>query len=207
MTAVPVATYLVEFAAQTDSKSHELPDSPSWWNAPAARAEARDRALEDAFQRGLAAGRAEARARLEQELAEQRGRQEEERAAERLAWAGEEAGRLADSLTAGLDEIGAEIASIAARILEPFVVGETFRRAQDELGALIEELVARQQGVSIEIRGSPDLIEALTLRLQGTGVRIASVASDSCDAHVRCNHTLIETRLSAWLARLREIPR
>jgi hypothetical protein len=201
-TAIPIAQYLAELPV-TRLPGETMPTRAV--RAPrltSIRPET-DPALEAdrAYRRGLEDGRAAARAEYAKHLDDLRREFDEQRLGDRQAWADGEARRMAEALDNGLAQIEAHIAETVARVLEPFLLQERRRRAVQELVEAINAMVLRQQALEVAIRGPEDLVQALHAALDGR-VRLECAISDEPDVQVLVDHTIIETRIGAWMSRV-----
>jgi hypothetical protein len=192
MTAA-IARYLLEF---DDPKASQTGDNHAGRQAAASKATL----VDEAFTKGFESGKAAAQA----QLAEQQALQAKELAAAREAWAQQEASRLAGQLAAGLGEIEASLADVAARVLEPFLSAELQRRAIADLVENLNALLAQERGAAVRIAGAPDLLEALRTRLDGKVENVSYHPSQAPDVQVKVGQTVLETRLGAWVARIQE---
>lgn len=209
MSSVPVARYLVDFASEADGgrppRSVHRPDrertpSPDDWIS---RADAAAQ-IEAAYQRGLEDGRAEAAAAAEARLVDRLKQIEADRAGDRQVWARQEAEKLAEGFAKGLKGLETEIASAAARALAPVLFDKARRQALAEMSTLVNEFIARQQGMAIEVRGPDDLLDELHESFARRQIDITPVTSDDCDVQVQCGETVFETQLAALARRIGE---
>jgi hypothetical protein len=205
MSATPAAAYLVEFGGDGDVERR-----PTF--VPLARASGRSTAeaashgIEAVRASGYASGEAAARAELEAELAELRQAHGRQLAAERRAWVNGEAEKLDQRLASGLAELEASIAQTAARVLEPFLRAELRRQAIADLHSALETLLAKEGGLSVTVGGPEDLLQALRERLAGgLAGKAASVSYEvnaEPDVRIAAGHSILETRLGAWVAKI-----
>lgn len=210
MSAMPVAPFLSEFgspvAARRDARFVPLGRGGGAGNAMGADAEP-DR-IEAARASGFASGEAAAKAALETRLAEQREAHARELVAARQAWVSGEAQRLAERLAASLGDLEARLADAASRALAPVLRAEVARQAIADLSAELELLLAKEAGIAVTISGSEDLIEALRGRLAdelaGKALSVTYQPSNAPDVRVVAGQTILETRLGAWAAKIRE---
>jgi hypothetical protein len=207
MSAVPVASYLTDFRNDRDiaagpafvpfGRSGSMERSPVEDNTLSAQIEA---ARASGFADGEAAGKALFEARLEQERDAWTRRLE----AERQAWAHAEAEKLAQRLTAELKEVEGRIAQATARVLEPLLQRALREQAIADLQAELHTLLAKDAGIAVSVAGPPDVLEALRNQLDGTAPNIAYVPNGEPDVRITAGQTILETRLAAWAARIRE---
>jgi hypothetical protein len=160
--------------------------------------------VEQAYAAGLEHGTAAGRAALEARVDELRREFQARLAAEREAWASAEGTQLAAQLSAGLDALEDGIAQEVARVLGPFLGAEVRRQAVSELRTTIATLLAGKTGVALSIAGPPDLLEALTRGLEGSGCVLTCTPSPTCEVRIAADQTVIETRLSDWAKKIEE---
>lgn len=196
MSAIPLARLLVEFGPETDL-SHSIVGSARSSEDTAAR-------IAEAVARGREEGRAAAEADFAVRLEAERQGLEQRLASERLAWAAQESDALAGRILGAMRELEAGIAESTARILLPFLNEHVRLQAIAELTHAIEAAVAKDQGAVLAIRGPEDLIGLLREKLAGTGVNASYSIGSTPDVQVSLNDTVLQTRLEAWMARIRE---
>jgi hypothetical protein len=194
MSAIPIAAYLADFggrrgSAKGDRKGADGPPSPA----------------EEAYARGLAAGRDAATAEWGERLEQERRAHEEKRAEERSAWLEEQASALASSLTTGLQDLERRIADSTGRILAPFIASELRVKAVANLCTELDILLRKDGGIALSISGPDDLLERLREKIGDRAESVAFEAGAGPDVRVEAGETLLETRLGAWLERLRGV--
>jgi hypothetical protein len=209
MSALPAAAYLTDFRGE-----REVAAGPSFVpfgrndgaGRGAAPADTMSQRIEAARASGFADGEAAAGATLEARLAQERDAWTRELESERQAWTQGQAERLAQRLAAGLGEVEARIAQTAARVLEPFLQAELRRQAIADLQAELQTLLARDAAVSVSIAGPADLMDALRDRLADRfpGHAVTYLPGSEPDVRITVGQALLETRLAAWAARLKE---
>jgi len=184
MTAIPVASYLVEFGSR--SRADE----------PADDAAGR---LEEAYARGMAEGKAAVSREYEAELERRNEAFAQKLASERK----ETAERLAEQLAAGLRSIEESIANSLAHVLEPFLIAELRRQAIDELVGIMRGLAAKGGGISLEVCGPEGLLAELRGRLADDGLTVRFTAGETSDVRVHADQTILETRLGTWVEKIK----
>lgn len=128
-------------------------------------------------------------------------------AEERQLWVREQGAALTQALGDGFTRIEAEIAEVTARLLEPFIIAEARRKMLVELQQTLAELLADPEATTLRIEGPGDLLAVLREGLGSKDNLVTFQVSDRPDVHVETGNTVIETRLSAWSARLKEAAR
>jgi hypothetical protein len=173
------------------------------FNTASASARVQPQRSDDAYERGLAAGKAAALAEIETRLEAQRMYYGQQLELERFTWANREAEKLAEKFTAGLSAIETSIANATARILKPFLAETAHRQAIAELVDALEIMIAKNQGITIEIFGPEDLLQLIREKLSDRNVAAVFSPGSEVDVRVVAGQTILETNLSAWIDRLR----
>jgi len=202
MSALPVASYLIDFGRDGDfaAAATALRGRQAAPDADAARIEA---AHASGFESGKAAGRAE----LERKLEEQKAGHEAQLARARRTWASEEGSKLAEQLSGGLREVETAIADAAARILHPFLAAAVREQAIASLRAELEVLLQKDAGIQIGVSGPEDLLHAVRAQLAGRTEAVTYLPGEGIDVRVSVGRTVIETRLKTWLEKIQEAMR
>ena len=201
MSAVPAARYLTDFGAAGDARAPHAGSMPAKTESTAAAK------LDEAFARGVEDGRAAAEAEFEAKLEEQRTEFDARLAAERQEWATSIGEELANRLLGAVKEFEGRVAETTARILKPFVAAEFHRQAIAELRASLDALLATDSGVSLDITGPTDVLEALSQHLSGKMAAVTYNPSDDCDVRIVAGQATLETGLKDWMAKLDEATR
>jgi hypothetical protein len=199
MSAVPVASYLIDFGAAGGlgaDCSHRQPGA-SKVDGPASR-------VEEAYSRGFEQGRAAAEAACNEEIERRRIQFEQQLAAARHEWAAETGAKLSEQLIAGLGSVEEKIANTAASLLKPVLIAEFHRQAIAELLEVLREMVSKGQGITFNVSGPEDLLKVLSERLAGEDAAVTFSPGDGCDVRVAAGQTILETRLSVWVAKIEE---
>lgn len=149
-------------------------------------------------------GREAAHREHEEALAAAQQRFEVRLAEERQLWTREQGNALARTLGDGLTRIEAEIAEVTARLLEPFILAEARRKTLVELQETLRDMLADPETATLRIEGPADLLAALREGIGSKDNLVTFRVSDHPDVHVETGNTVIETRLGAWTARLKE---
>ncbi len=189
------AAVCAEIEATADAAGLDLEDD----------AEVRERAIAAAREEGLAEGAALAASAHAEAIAAERGAAAARLAAERDRWAREEGRILAEKLAQGLADIEARISAHTARILYGFLADRLIERAARELARAIRGILAGADGTIVEVTGPADLVATLREALAEESAAIEFRPDASADVRVVCDETLVESRLSLWLARLSSI--
>ncbi len=199
-----VADVLISFGARDRvagaGEAAVTPDPPE--RAAEAAVAAWDFAITAAREEGLAEGLARAAADGEAALKTLRDGFDAHLAAERSRWAHDEARVLVESVTTGFAEIETRIAACAARILRAFLAERLIDRATRELAEQLRILLAGADGKLVQVFGPEDLVAALSTRIEGGSAALDFRPGAAAEVRIVCDDTLVESRLSAWLARL-----
>ena len=154
--------------------------------------------LDAIFENGRQAGLAEAQA------AAARQTQAAETALEqaRLAWTEAVATPLAAELPRALEALGESLAETTGRLLRPFLERELSDAASRALIDQIRPLLSGGDGALIRVSGPASLLATLRgVFPAGTAVKFAE--TEAVDVSIVLGETVIETRIAAWVARLR----
>jgi hypothetical protein len=202
MGVAPVARYLVELDhdRQVQPAEQELPrpQAPTPQPSPAA-------AVDEAYSRGLKEGWTNAKAAFDAEIQSRNQTFDTEFAAARQTWAREQGEALVQGLAVAVDAMRGSIAEVVERILMPFVEEAVRRKAIEELIGIIELLVSKDEGVSLQIAGPQDLLQIIKERLGENTASITYLPNADCDVRVTAGKTFMETRLVEWMTRLKEV--
>jgi hypothetical protein len=168
--------------------------------APAAAAEA-DLAerVEDAYSRGIEEGKRAAEAETVVLLEQQKAALDQSLAAAREAWCNEQGPRIAEQIGTAIRDMEDRIADSAERVLRPFLAQAVRDQAIGQLRAIVNELIATNPGITLEISGPEDLLNATRTSLSSSAANTSYVVNEACDVQVRLGASVIETRISAWL--------
>jgi hypothetical protein len=158
--------------------------------------------LDAIYENGRQAGLVEARA--EAEAAAARQAQEAEAALEqaRLAWTEAVATPLAAELPRALDALTESLAETTGRLLRPFLEGELSDAASRALIDQIRPLLSGQDGALIRVSGPAELLATLR-SVFPAGSPVEFTETEAVDVAIVVGETVIETRIAAWVARLR----
>lgn len=218
MMARPIHHFLKEFGS-----ADTPPFQPPMPKPPAALAEALPEApapdlttlrIQEAYQQGLAAGRALEREAAEAqagELAVDFDRRLDET---RGTFSTTLADTLAAELRAGIEAASARISTHAAAALVPFLRDGLTRAAIESFVKELGDIIDTTEGLVIEVSCPREIVDAVRERLGEAMARrgapagsVRCVPGDTPDIRVTLNETVIETRLSDWLARLEGVLR
>ncbi len=154
---------------------------------------------EEAYERGLEEGRASAQSEIDARLEQQKAELEQGHAATHEAWCAEQGPLIAERIDAAIRELEARIAQSAERVLRPFLAQTVREQAIDQLRQLVQELLATNPGVTLEISGPEDLLDKVRTSLSASVATVSYVTSETCDVQVKAGASIIETRIAAWL--------
>lgn len=197
MSLVPASDFLVDFGIkETISKvAAEVPDQASRIAVEQVWAER----VEEAHARG----QDEARKAAEEEalalLEKHKADLEQALTAARKTWCEAEGPKLAEQLLAAIGDMHNSVAESVERVLTPFV-GEAVREeAVRQLRTAVDDLIATNRGISIEVSGPEDLLDAMRASLSGAGVAVSYIVNEASDVQIKAGGSIVETRIAAWL--------
>lgn len=207
MTGRPVAQYLARFDAERPQDAADVAEDHLACSPLAVLTPVEDRALliQMARDEGRAEGLEIARAEQAAALAEEKLRFERRLAADRAAWANEEARRLAERLVVAISEAEANIAGSVARILRGYLPDVVRRKAVEQFADDIRTLFAGKAHPIVRISGAADLLAVLAEELSSLADAIEYAPDQSADVTAIADQTLIETRMEAWLERVKDL--
>ena len=204
MSAVPAAFYLADFGDDPVAVAgHDaLHEAALAATAAAAAEDQLAQQVSEAHARGMEEGRAEALAEAEARIEDQKMAFEAEQAAAREAWVREEGQLLAAGIESALRGIEERISAATARVLMPFVEQAVRERAMSELRATLQDLIAGNPAVTLEVSGPEDLLQEVRGALSTSVATISYAANGACDVQVKGGGTVVETRIAEWLKQL-----
>ncbi|MEF2071732.1 hypothetical protein [Consotaella aegiceratis] len=166
-------------------------------------------AKEKAFCDGRESMRVEMEAVFAETLAEERQRaaeaQESAIAEARREWIEEEATRMAERFTLGLERLESAVKSSLSAVLRPVATEARQQRTVEELIGAIRTMALDGKPFQIVASGPEDLLASLSERL-GEHRKLVTFekGEDTEEVRVLADTTIIETRLSAWRRALDE---
>lgn len=166
-------------------------------NSPAQRVAA---AHARGFTAGLGAAEEEWKARLDK----QQEFHEKQLALERFTWASREGEQLAEQLASGLIALQTAIGDAVAEVLKPFLIGAIQARAVSDLMQAIEVVLQKDEGIALEIAGPEDLLQLLREKLSGKNIAILFAPGEGPEVRIVAGHTVMETQLQNWIAKIDE---
>lgn len=193
----PVAQFLVDFGSKpapevvTDELLVPLVPSIS-------EAEIAER-VDEAHARGIEDGRRAAEEEAGVRLEEQALATQHEIAAARASWIDETAPQIAAEIGSAIEAMEDRIAAAVERALRPFLAQAARDEALRQLRATIAGLIATSPGITIEVSGPEDLLDAVRASLPASAAAASFVAKDTADIQIRAGTSLIETRIAAWM--------
>jgi hypothetical protein len=153
------------------------------------------------YQKGLIEGKESAKQILDAALA----RKDEEHKFRidlaRKIWAETEGARLAQQTMDAIEAMKVEIEETIARVLKPLVEKRLVEEALAKLAIEIGRLLSDDDAIRLRICGPADLVSQLTSRI-APNVSITVADGDQPELTVLANKTIIETRLTEWLAHI-----
>ncbi len=164
--------------------------APSEAEIEARIAEAYERGCRD----GAAAARAEEAEAIEREVAGER----ERATLAQLDFQLNEYAQVAETISAGLQEIEQRVAEVVARLVQPLVRRATADRIVE---ALCDNLARLRVGGSpglIKIRGPESVLAAMRERVAYLAVDVEYVADHGVEVTIEANETTIRSQLQPW---------
>lgn len=137
-------------------------------------------------------------------LEKQQAAHEEDLRLLRTQWLEEQGEMLARRLSESLSEALEALRTDVARILAPFVARQVELTTSQELIDAIRRAVAGENGPAIRLQGPRELIEKMAEALAELQAAVSLTETDGVDVTVDFDLTRIETRLDAWMRRLRD---
>ena len=158
--------------------------------------------LVEAEERGRREGAATAKAEAEQARGEAEIAFERRMGQERRRWTESQADVLAARIAEGLAQLETRIATVAARILLPFLEAKLREKALVELTGMLRELLGDSRMSGLTISGPEDLLAMIRSRLGTSAGALSYVVDEAADIHVTGDDIAIETQLRVWTNRL-----
>ncbi|SEE94619.1 hypothetical protein SAMN05444161_8034 [Rhizobiales bacterium GAS191] len=205
MTVIPIAQYLAQFGAEGGfgAKGLHHEDTPVLHSLDPKDAEELARKLEEATTQGREEGRAIAAAAFEADLADERAQLEGRIVSARQAWLAEEGERLGAALGVAVSQLQTEMADSVARILKPFLAFALREQMLVSLSETMKGLLTEEKAF-LKVSGPEDLLDALRDRLGPGEASIAYEVAAGVEVSVIADHTVIESRLQAWVDRFNQ---
>jgi hypothetical protein len=210
MRPFPASKFIADLGRPKDAKPAESEASqsaqPLQLNAVQDKNSAEQR-IAAARAQAYAEGQAAAMTQYQALLQEERDYYEKQLAVERLTWVSREAEKLTEQLAEGMSALETRIADILADLLKPFLIDAARRRAIGDMLQAIDTVLLKDQGVKLEISGPEDLQEVLREKLSGRNMSVEFVPGDGPEVRIIAGHTVLETQLAGWVAKVEEILR
>ncbi|APG90003.1 hypothetical protein [Sinorhizobium americanum] len=157
----------------------------------------------------FAQGRAEAAAELafehQREIAELKARHAEELDAVKHRLAEDTASKLAAGFSQITERLALALGDQAARVLAPVMEEALIKRAVEDLAAMIRQGIGAGEGLTITVKGSPVLFEALKQHLDDDTLVFRHVVADDIDLTVELGEAVLVTRMAAWSETVRKV--
>lgn len=198
MSLIPAAHFLVDFGSKEAAPAivDEAPD-------PAAVAKALEATwaekADEAYARGCEDGRKAAEMEAHALQEEHKAASVEALAAARQAWCSEEGPKLAAQIKSAVGEMQTVIAESVERVLSPFIAQAARGEAVRQLRAMLEDLIATNSAIALEVSGPQDLLDALRDSLADTSLAVRFNVRDVCDVEIKAGASILETRIAEWV--------
>ena len=154
--------------------------------------------LAEAYERGRREGAIAARAEEEENIDREVAGERERAMLAQLDFQLNEYAQVAETVSAGLQEIEQRIAEVVARLVEPLVTRATADRIVE---ALCDNLARLRVGGSpglIKIRGPERVLAALRERVAYLAVDVEFVADHGVEVSIEADETTIRSQLQPW---------
>jgi hypothetical protein len=197
VSVLPAAPFLVDFAS-TDLASEIAEEMPQQALAAGGEIDWAER-VEEAYARGIEEGKRSAEAETIALLEEQKAALDQSLAAAREAWCNEQGPQVAEQIETAIRDMEDRIADSAERVLKPFLAQALRDQAIGQLRAIVNDLIAANPGITLEISGPEDLLDGIRTSLSSSVGNASYVVNEACDIQVKAGASVIETRISAWL--------
>jgi hypothetical protein len=119
----------------------------------------------------------------------------------RKVWSEVQGAALAQQISDGVSALKASIADTVGRILSPLVAQKLADEALTQLAHEIDKLLSSEDAIHLKISGPADLVFELRKHIPSNAM-VTVLAGDKPEVTVVANKTVIETKLSEWLARI-----
>jgi hypothetical protein len=141
-------------------------------------------------------------------LAEERVRSAIRLGEERAKWSDQRADAIANGFAEACRELEKNIASSVARILQPFLMEAVRDKAVSALAEQISMLACNSSVPAFRISGPHDLLELVKKHVDAQrSAGIEYHVADAQEVRLVADQTVIETQMSAWMERLKDLRR
>jgi hypothetical protein len=180
------------FASRTRSEPVEPTETPEFIEAAG-------------YDRGFADAQEQMRARYEAMLREREkafeARLESERARWTEAFADQSARLIKDEIHRCEYAIGDQV----ARLLLPVIETQLTRKSVEEMRDLVRRLLTDAPDAHLRISGPRNLTEAMRDALGENGLHATILESESLELRIEVDQVVVESRVTKWIERLREV--
>ncbi len=157
--------------------------------------------IEAWYEKGLAEGMQKAKDACNAAILQQEQDLKAKLELARKTWAETEGAALAQQTANAIAALKEEMEDAVARILRPLLEKRLVDEALAKLAIEIGKLLSDDDAIRFKISGPPDLVSQFRERIPET-VPVVTIGGDRPEVSVFANKTVIETRLSEWLARI-----
>ena len=154
--------------------------------------------MTEAYERGRREGAAAARVEEAENLDREIAGERERAMVAQLDFQLNEYANVAETVSAGLQEIEQRIAGAVARLIEPFVARATADRIVEALCDNIARLRVGGSPGLIKIRGPERVLAALRERVAYLAVEVEYVADHGVEVSIEADETTIHSQLQPW---------
>ncbi|PDT85884.1 hypothetical protein [Sinorhizobium sp. BJ1] len=159
----------------------------------------------EAFVQGRTEAAAELTLEHQRELAELKARHAEELDAVKHRLAEETASKLAAGFAEITERLALALGDQTARVLAPVMEEALIKRAVEDLATMIRQGIGAGEGLTITVKGSPVLFEALKQYMDDDMLAFRHVATDDIDLTVEMGEAVLVTRMAAWSETVRKV--
>lgn len=157
------------------------------------------------YDRGFADAEAQTRKHYEARLRELQAEFGARLESERARWTGAVAAESAQLIRDEIHRCECAIGEEVARLLLPLLETELTRKSVEEMRDLVRQMLAETPDSHLRISGPGDLTEAMRAALGENGLHATVQESGSLELRVEIDQIVIESRISKWIERLREV--
>jgi hypothetical protein len=192
----PLSRALREIGAPRDESAPAPAPRPRPRVAPSdAEIEAR---IAEAYERGCREGAAAAHAEEAENIEREVAGERERATLAQLDFQLNEYAQVAETISAGLQEIEHRVAEAVARLVEPLVTRATADRIVEALCDNLARLRVGGSSSLIKIRGPERVLAALRERVAYLAVEVEYVADHGVEVSIEADDTMIRSQLQPW---------
>lgn len=157
------------------------------------------------YDRGFADAEAQTRKRYEARLRELGAESEARLESARARWTETVAADSARLIRQEIHRCECAIGEQVARLLLPLLDAELTRKSVEEIRDLVRRLLVETPDSHLRISGPGDLADAMRAALGENGLHATVQESDALELRVEIDQIVVESRVTKWIERLREV--